>query len=133
MKLVLDTSVFIAALLNPGGTTAKTLVRLLKGKHQVFYSEALVQEIKTVAKRKKIEAKYTAAVVLLIRTYGIKVIPGRVRDDSPDPKDNFLIALARKCKPDYVVSDNHKDLQPLKKEAIKLMTISKANRQFNPK
>ncbi|MFZ5993230.1 MAG: putative toxin-antitoxin system toxin component, PIN family [Deinococcota bacterium] len=130
MKLVLDTSVFIAALLNPGGPTARTLVKLLKGKHQVFYSEALIKEIKAVANRKKIESKYIAATVLLLRTYGVKVVPGRIRADSPDPKDDFLIALVRKCKPDYVISGNHDDLQAVKKEGAILLSIREGTKLF---
>lgn len=130
MKFVLDTSFFIAALLNPGGPTAHTLVKLLKGKHRVFYSEALIIEIKEVANRKKIDSQYIAAVILLLRTYGTKVIPGRIRNDSPDPKDDFLIALVRKCKPDYVISGNHEDLQAVKKEGAILLSIREATNQF---
>ncbi|MCL6528100.1 MAG: putative toxin-antitoxin system toxin component, PIN family [Thermaceae bacterium] len=130
MKLVLDTSFFIAALLNSSGPTAQTLVKLLKGKHQVFYSEALIKEIKAVANRKKIEARYIATVVLLLRTYGVKVVPGRIRDDSPDPKDDFLIALVRKCKPDYVVSGNHEDLLAAEKEGAVLLSIREATKRF---
>lgn len=130
MKFVLDTNVFIAALLKPGGPTAHFLVRLLKGKHQVFYSEALIREIRAVANRKKVAAGYIGALVLLIRTYGTKVIAGRVRADSPDPKDDFLIALVRKCKPDYVISDNHDDLQTVTKEGAKLLTIREGTKRF---
>ncbi|AWR87742.1 putative toxin-antitoxin system toxin component, PIN family [Meiothermus taiwanensis] len=130
MKLVLDTSFYIAALLNPGGPTAHTLVKLLKGKHQVFYSEALIKEIKEVANRKKVEPRYIAAVVLLLRARGIKVVPGRIRDDSPDPKDDFLIALVRKCKPDYVISGNPEDLQAVQKEGAVLLSIREGIKHF---
>jgi predicted nucleic acid-binding protein len=86
MKFVLDTNVFIAALFKPGGPTAHFLVRLLKGKQQVFYSEALIGEIRAVANRKKVAAGYIGALVLLIRTYGTKVIARRVRGPSRLPR-----------------------------------------------
>lgn len=67
---------------------------------------------------------------MLLRTYGVKVVPGRIRADSPDPKDDFLIALVRKCKPDYVISGNHDDLHAVKKEGAILLSIREGTKLF---
>lgn len=46
------------------------------------------------------------------------------------PKDDFLIALVRKCKPDYVISGNPEDLRAVQKEGAILLSIREGIKQF---
>ncbi len=111
------------------------MVRRLMRQKQVIFCESLIKEIRGVAMRPElgIERFRLIALIALVRRSGIRVIPSRVRADSPGPKDDFVIAMVRKGKPKYLISGNLGHVQAAISEGAKLLTIGQAVRRFDPK
>lgn len=100
MRAVLDPNVLVSALLSRSGTPAKLLRAWLGGAYQLVVSPALLAELERVLGYPKIAARvspHEAREFLdLLRTQAEPL--NDPREDppvrSPDPDDDYLIALA---------------------------------------
>ena len=113
MRAVLDPYVIISALLAPRGTPAKVLRGWLDGAFELVASDALLAELRRAMAypklRKRIEASEAQELIELIRR------EARMTDDpgdapstrSPDPGDDYLIALAEVTQAAIVSGDGH--------------------------
>jgi putative PIN family toxin of toxin-antitoxin system len=99
-RVVLDSGVFVSAVITPAGSTGKLVERLQEGNYELVVSTRLLAELEDVLLRPKFcryfgidEAKKVLAIVSREAT----VVPdptGPPPFRSVDPKDDYLIALA---------------------------------------
>jgi len=112
-KVVLDTNIYVSALLKRGGKPDQIL-RLIE-KYQLFCSEEILEETHRVLHYPRIKRKYKLKEreieehLLYIRSIAtiISSLP-KVNVIKEDPKDNVILACAQAARADFIVSgDKH--------------------------
>ena len=113
MRAVLDPNVIISAVLSPSGSPAKIMRAWLDGAYELIVSPPLLEELERALGYPKLRARVTDAetqeLLELLRR------GGDVCDDpsgpppvrSPDPGDDYLIALAAATQALIVSGDRH--------------------------
>lgn len=109
IRAVIDTNVYVAALLSNQGAPARLMSALGEGLFDAVACPHLLDELSSVLTRPKIAvhlAPGTAAEFIgwLARTAAIVPDPLAVPRVSPDPGDDYLIALAHAGRAQVVVS-----------------------------
>ncbi len=110
MRAVIDTGIFVSALIRSRGTTGAILRALRDGRFTAIYSTDILVEIIDVLGRDKMRVKYhiepddVSALVHLIRLRGELVIPDQRVTACRDPKDNKFLEAALASAPDCIVS-----------------------------
>jgi putative PIN family toxin of toxin-antitoxin system len=119
VKVVLDTNVFISALLTPLGRNRKLIEHWQNGSFALLTSEAQIDELKRTLNREQLRLSIRphriGALVNLLRVKATIVVPGQVPSLSPDPDDNAILAIALAGKADILASLNMKDIVELGK------------------
>lgn len=118
IKVVIDTSVFLAALLSKSQTSAP--VQVLNSWHEQRFTlvtaPQLLRELVVKLTRKQVPEADVEDLVSLIAAAALH-IPGAyesTRLDDIDPDDNIFLAAAYEAKADYIVSLDKQHLLPLK-------------------
>ena len=110
MRAVVDTGVFVSALIRRSGTTGAVLQALRDGRFTAIYTTDILMEIADVLGRDKFRIKYhiiaedVYALIHLIRLRGELVIPAREVHACQDPKDDKFLAAAIAGEADCLVS-----------------------------
>jgi len=114
IRVVVDPGVFISVLIGPGGSPPdRVFDAFLAGKVEVVFSPALLAELRRVAFRPKFRRWFDEARAReLIERLDIQATmledPPAVEGATPDPDDDYLIALAHASNADAIVSgDSH--------------------------
>ncbi|WP_013324179.1 putative toxin-antitoxin system toxin component, PIN family [Gloeothece verrucosa] len=112
LKVILDTSVFISALLSKNSETApnQILARWQNGDFTLVTSPQLQEELVMVLLRKRISLDLIEDLLTNLETLAIQLqgVYQATYLDNIDPKDNIFLAAAYESKADYLVSlDNH--------------------------
>ena len=100
MRAVIDTGVFISALIRPQGRTGAVLQAVKETRFTMIYSTDILVEIIDVLGRDKLRSKYhispddIAALIDLIRLRGELVIPSQKLTVCRDPKDDIFLEAA---------------------------------------
>ncbi|MDW8103414.1 MAG: putative toxin-antitoxin system toxin component, PIN family [Armatimonadota bacterium] len=135
MRAVVDTNVWISALLNPHDSPASPILAFRDGLFEAVASEPLFSEIKAVLRRPRIWLKYqldedtVAAYLALIRQQVIWVEPTGSLHLCRDPRDDFLLETAIWGDAQYIVTrddDLKRDpalLQQLSASGIKIVSV----------
>lgn len=127
MRIVIDTNLYISALINKNSRNRLELV-LIRDEVEIFADVNLMQEFAEVAKREKFR-KYISLsqiaefyeliserVTIIETTSNFKV--------SPDPKDDFLLSLSYDSKAEYLLTGNKVDLLDLAEfKGTKIITL----------
>ena len=113
MRAVLDPNVLVSALISPAGPPREIVMAWVQGRFDLIASPALVSELRDVLARPKFRRWVSAATA-------VEFVAGMAEDAlviddpsahpglSPDPDDDYLVALARAGAADYLVSgDRH--------------------------
>ncbi len=118
LKVVLDTSVLVAALLSKSGASAKIVELIFSGKLYNFYTDEITAELNDVLQRKKFNLErekrehfvhMLSESSFLVRPLAeFKVVKCR------DPKDDKFLSLASQAEVDYLISLDY-DLLDLKR------------------
>ena len=110
MRAVLDPNIIVSALLSPNGAPARTLRAWREGRFELIASPALLDELARVLGYPKlarhIPPPTADAVIGLLRreaTIAADVVDPAPR--SPDPDDDYLIALAERERAALVSGD----------------------------
>jgi putative PIN family toxin of toxin-antitoxin system len=109
-RVVIDTDVFVSALIGTTGSTADQVVRAFtEDKLGVVVSPALLDELERVLARPKIrrhvDEAQTREYVERIRRHAIMVDdPEQAPPMTRDPGDDYLVALARQEHVDAIIS-----------------------------
>jgi putative PIN family toxin of toxin-antitoxin system len=114
--IVLDTNLWISFLLNK--SLGELEILLFNDLAKLVFSEELLSEFLEVSKRPKIR-KYISAkdlndIIKAINEYSNFFEVGVIEKICRDPKDDFLLALAKTSKADYLLTGD-KDLLILDK------------------
>lgn len=111
--VVLDPNVFVSALIKPDGAPGRLLLDIQAGQFELIASPKLIAELKRVVRRDKFrryaELDEALEFVSLVREDATLVPdPGhRTPLRSPDPADDYLIALAHGHSALLVSGDKH--------------------------
>ena len=119
MKIVLDTNVFIATLIAPHSSTAQLYWLWREGSYTLLTSQAQLDELRRVSRKPKLKGvirpHQAGAMVNTLKARAIVLEPNEIPDVSPDPDDNFIIAIASHGQADYLISLNMRDVVKLGK------------------
>ncbi|MBI4532691.1 MAG: putative toxin-antitoxin system toxin component, PIN family [Candidatus Melainabacteria bacterium] len=118
LKVVVDTSVFVAGYLSRTGTSysAQVISRWRAGDFRLVMSSQILEEIAAKFIDKEIEEERIVEFITAVGRLALNV-PGSYvvyRLDNIDPDDNMLLSAAQEASADYLVSLDAKHLLPLK-------------------
>ena len=117
MRLILDTNVLIAALITRD-TPPDALYRAWRdGAFTLVTSELQLEEFRAVTRRESVRLRIHPAeagrMVNDLRSLAVLAEPLEKLDISPDPYDNFLLAMAQASRADALVTGDKRDLLSL--------------------
>jgi len=111
IKVVLDTSVFVSALLsrNPETAPNQILKRWQQGAFSLVISPQLQEELIIVLTRKRIKSELIDQLVTVLEMLAIQIegVYEATTLDEIDRNDNMFLAAAYESKADYLVSLDH--------------------------
>lgn len=129
MLVVIDTNVFISALLSPTSASASFVTLWQRGRFALLSTPAQIDELNRVTRYPKIRQRLHTALagrlINEIRNLATLVMPPLPEVlVSPDPYDNYLLAMARAGAADYLVTGDKRDLLSLNTyEGTKIVTV----------
>jgi putative PIN family toxin of toxin-antitoxin system len=108
MRLILDTTILLSALLSPLGAPAKLLDAWERKRFTLVACDALIAELRDVAARPFFRARLRAGTAELLAA-GLRDFSLFCRDlpsgaIAPDPKDTYLLALAEASQANFLVT-----------------------------
>jgi uncharacterized protein len=115
-KVVFDTNIYIRKLLSPGGGGDKLFRLFSQRKLALYTSKRQLEEIVAVALaineegRRHIDEEDIAALIAKLQKRALIVPSKRQHKLSPDPDDDWIIAIASKAKAQYLITENPKDI-----------------------
>ena len=116
MRLILDTNILVAALITRGTPPDKLYEAWRDGRFTLLTSELQIEEIRRVTRREGIRFRIHQAeagrLVNDLRRLATLIENLPTLDVSPDPYDNFLLAMAQAGQTDLLVAGD-KDLLSL--------------------
>jgi putative PIN family toxin of toxin-antitoxin system len=114
VRIVLDTGIFVSALISKNTPPDMLYSAWRKQRFNLITSDTQLEEIERVFCYKKLERfiKKKEAMLMLdtIGSVAEILVDLPTVDLSPDPNDNMIIATALKGRVDYLVSGDKKDL-----------------------
>lgn len=113
MRVVLDPNVLVSAVISTAGPPRDIVIAWIDGRFDLVASPALIDELRGVLARPRFR-RWVSEATATEFTEGIADDALTIDDPpplaglSPDPDDDYLIALARAANADYLVSgDRH--------------------------
>lgn len=131
MRLILDTNVLIAALITRD-TPPDALYRAWRdGAFTLVTSELQLEEFRAVTRRESVRLRLHPAeagrMVNDLRSLAVIAEPLEKLDISPDPYDNFLLAMAQASRADALVTGDKRDLLSLGRHlGTRILTVREA-------
>jgi putative PIN family toxin of toxin-antitoxin system len=128
VRLVIDTNVLISALLASQSLPASLIGLWREGRFNLLTSAEQLDELRRVTRYPKIRERLAPAIagrlVNEIRDLAIVLSDLPTVSASPDPNDNFLLAMAASGSADFLVTGDKRDLLALKLfEGTKIITV----------
>lgn len=135
-RALVDTNVWVSALLNPRGFPAQVLEAFKAGQFELILSEPLLEEILDVLSRPRLLKKYRlephdiAELVLLLQAKAINVEPSGMFRLCRDPRDDIVLETALLGEADYAVSrddDLKRDvelMQKMQERGVRVVSVS---------
>lgn len=118
MRVVLDTNVLISALLVEFSPPAQLITHWRHGRFTVLTAALQLDELMRVTRYPKIRARLKPALagrlINDLREVAVMVESLPPVDVSPDPYDNYLLAIASGGEADYLVTGDKSDLLALR-------------------
>jgi uncharacterized protein len=113
VRAVLDPNVLVSAAISPAGPPRRIVAAWVDGRFELVMSQALIEELRDVLDRPRFR-RWISTTIARRFVDGL-ADDALLLDDapapqgvSPDPDDDYLIALARAAGADYLVSgDRH--------------------------
>jgi uncharacterized protein len=117
LRIILDTNILISALIVPGGAPSYLYQCWRRGRFTLISSEEQLEEFRRVSRYPRLERfldpATAGAMVNAVRALAVLTGPLPRVEASPDPADNFLLAMAVAGKADYLVTGDGKHLLSL--------------------
>lgn len=128
MRVVLDTNVLVSALLIETSLPAQLLIQWRRGRFDLLTADLQLEELMRVTRYPKISARLKPSLVgrLINHLRELAVLIENLPpvEVSPDPDDNYLLALALGGEADYVVTGDKPHLLALARyEGIKIVSV----------
>ena len=136
LRALVDTNVWVSALLNPHGFPARVLEALKAEQFTLILSEPLLEELLDVLSRPRLVKKYhleprdIAELAALLEEKAISVKPQGEFHLCRDPRDDVVLETALLGRADYAVSrddDLKRDLDLMKKmqeQGVRVVSVS---------
>jgi putative PIN family toxin of toxin-antitoxin system len=119
VRTVLDTNVFISALISPSGAADRVYRAWRARDFDLVSCEEQLGEIRRVTRRPSVQAliKPAEAGLLINQVRHLAIMIDRLPDVSisRDPWDNFILAAALSGRADYLVTGDKSDLLALRR------------------
>lgn len=116
-RVVIDTNIFVSALIAPGGKPAAVLDIWLDGKITLLTCVEHLDELRATLEKPRvaelIKPHKAGRLINQIKRFAENVAPLQTVQRSPDPDDDFLLALAEAGKADYLVTGDKSGLLAL--------------------
>lgn len=121
MKVVLDTNIFVSALIADTGSSYR-LVELWKDKsYTLLTSNHQLAELKRVSRKSSVKPliapHQVGALVNALREKALLIRLRTIPNLSPDPDDNYILAIATEGDADYLASLDLGDVVTLQRVA----------------
>ncbi len=121
LRAVVDTNILLRVLLKPSGPSARLFDAAQAGRFQLLVSPFILRELRLGFLKPRIRRGYAlsyeeiAQYVTSVQA-AAEVVPGQlqVHYGSKDPDDNPVLACAIEANADVLVTDDRRDLLPLK-------------------
>src|SRR5258706_14842983 len=114
-KVIIDTNLWISFLIGKELQNLKDLI--VNEKIKLVTSDQLINELKIVTSRDKLKRYFdegkVSELIALINIVSDKVTIKKIEKICRDPKDDFLLALSRASKADFLITGD-KDLLEIK-------------------
>ena len=128
MRVVLDTNVLISALLLEFSLPAQLVLHWRRGSFSLLTANPQLDELMQVTRYPKISARIKPALAgrLINDLRELTIIVGTLPpvDVSPDPYDNYLLAIASGGKADYLVTGDKPHLLALgRHDGTKIVSV----------
>lgn len=128
VRLVIDTNILISALLAGGSLPAHLVVLWREGRFDLLTAAEQLDELMRVTRYPKIRERLAPALagrlINELRTLAVVVPDLPVVTVSPDPYDNYLLAMAAAGAADFLVTGDKRDLLGLNLyEGTKIVTV----------
>ena len=128
MRLVIDTNILISALLSGTSLPAHLIVLWREGRFDLLTSAEQLDELMRVTRYPKIRERLAPALagrlINELRDVAIVVSDMPIVSVSPDPYDNYLLAMASEGEADFLVTGDKRDLLGLKLyEGTRITTV----------
>ena len=137
LAIVVDTNLWISALINPRGAPARLMEAVLSGRVQLVVSSPLLTEIHDVSRRDRIrrriqmtDPEIDASFAAISKGSRVARVDGRLRL-CRDPKDDIVVETAIEGSARYIVSrdeDLTRDLDlvnALQEYGIEVLTVAR--------
>ena len=117
MRVVLDTNILVSALLVEQSPPAKLITPWRQGRFTLLTAAPQLDELLRVTRHPKIRARLTPALagrlINELRHLAVVVDHLALAEVSPDPGDDYLLAIARGGSAEYLVTCDKRDLLSL--------------------
>jgi putative PIN family toxin of toxin-antitoxin system len=128
VRLVIDTNILISALLAGTSLPAQLIVLWREGQFDLLTAADQLDELMRVTRYEKIRARLAPALagrlINELRDMAVVVPSLPVVTVSPDPNDNYLLALAAAGSADFLVTGDKRHLLSLKRyEGTRIVTV----------
>jgi putative PIN family toxin of toxin-antitoxin system len=128
VRLVVDTNILISALLAGTSLPAHLIVLWREGRFDLLTSAAQLDELMRVTRYPKIRERLSPALagrlINEIRDLAVLLEALPTVTASPDPYDNYLLAMASTGSADFLITGDKWDLLALKLfEGTKIITV----------
>jgi putative PIN family toxin of toxin-antitoxin system len=128
VRLVIDTNILISALLASTSLPAHLIVLWREGRFALLTSADQIDELMRVTRYPKIRERLAPALagrlINEIRDLAVLLTELPVVTASPDPYDNYLLAMAASGSADFLVTGDKRDLLALRLfEGTKIITV----------
>ncbi len=128
MRLVVDTNILISALLSGTSLPAHLIVLWREGRFELLTSAEQLDELMRVTRYQKIRERLAPALagrlINEIRDLAVLLTELSAVTASPDPNDNYLLAMAASGSADFLVTGDKHDLLALGLfEGTKITTV----------
>lgn len=120
MKVVVDTNVLVAALLNPRGIPADILNLVLNEEVTLCYDNRIIGEYRSVLKRDKfcLDHNDVDTVIDFLEEAGIRVDANPLKATAVDPDDAMFYKVLESSGSDFLVTGNTKHFAGIKDKRI---------------
>ena len=120
MKIVLDTNVLVAGILNPRGTPADILNLILNEEIILCYDDRIIGEYRSVFKRDKFKLDLDEAdtVVNHLEEIGFRVDAKPLDITTSDPDDAMFYEVLEASEAEYLITGNTKHFAGIKDKRI---------------